>query len=140
MIRSNRAKRVYKGDSVALYLPEGFKPTEIGIKNLYRSYHSGSAVYELDITDKVRKTNYKKVGLMQKLERQDEINALTARQYMMEKYEKEKPKGLDISLGELYYIYNKTAKKQLTLAQFRTKAKRRSFQKTLRQLATHQFS
>lgn len=137
---NNRPKRVYKGDEVALYLPEGFKPTEIGIKNLHRRYHSGSVVSELDLTEKVKKPKAKQGGLIQKVESQDVTNTRTAKRYTTATQGKDKPKGIDMSLERLCSLYNKTAKKPLTLAQFRTRAKRRTFQKTLKQLATHQFS
>lgn len=136
-MRKNKPKRVYRGDDVTLYLPEGFKPTEIGIKNLHRKYYSGSKVSKFDTVEKMRKA--KRGGLVQKVEKQDQINAKTALSYQRAKQGDEKPKNIDMSIEKLHKIYNLSTEKQLTLSQFRTRAKRRSFQKTLRQLATHQF-
>lgn len=133
----NKPKRIYKGDKVALYLPEGFKPTELGIKNLHREYYSGSKVSKFDTIEKMKKA--KRGGLVQKVEKQDQINAQTAKSYERAKQGKEKPQGVDLSIDKLHKLYNLTAEKPLTLAQFRSRAKRRSFQKTLRQLSTHQF-
>lgn len=133
----NKPKRIYKGDKVALYLPEGFKPTELGIKNLHREYYAGSKISKFDTTEKMKKA--KRGGLVQKVEKQDKINAKTALSYERAKQGKEKPQGVDLSINKLHKLYNLTSGKPMTLAQFRTRAKRRSFQKTLRQLATHQF-
>ena len=135
---SNAPKRVYKGNESSLYLPEGFRPTEIGIKNLHRKYHTGSSVAKLDTTKSIKKPKANQGGFVQKVERQDEVNARTAKSYSMANQGKEKVLESHLSIENLQKVYNKTAKKQLTLAQFRTKSKRRSFQKTLRQLATHQ--
>lgn len=136
---ANKPKRVFKGGESSLYLPEGFRPTEIGIKNLHKKYHSGSEVSNLDTTKSVKKPKAKQSGLVQKVEKQNEINARTAKSYSLASQGKEKPKDNDLSVEKLQKLYNKTAKKPLTLAQFRTKAKRRSFLKTLQQLATHQY-
>lgn len=136
-MENRKPKRIYEGDIVALYLPEGFKPTEIGIKNLHRKYYSGSSVAKFDTVEKIKKA--KRGGLVQKVEKQDEINSYTAKSYALAQQGKEKPKDIDLSIEKLQTLYNKTATKPLTLAQFRTKAKRRSFQKTLQQLATHQY-
>lgn len=133
----NKPKRIYKGDKVALYLPEGFKPTELGIKNLHREYYAGSKVSKFDTIEKMKKA--KRGGLVQKVEKQDKINSQTAKSYERAKQGKEKPQGVDLSIDKLHKMYNLTAEKPMTLAQFRSRAKRRSFQKTLRQLSTHQF-
>ena len=133
----NKPKRIYEGDDVALYIPEGYKPTEIGIKDLHRKYRSGSEVASLDTTDKMRKA--KRGGFYQKVENSDKFNAKMAKRYEMAQQGKEKPEGSDLSIEKLHKLYNLTAEKQVTLSQFRTRAKRRSFQKTLRQLSSHQF-
>lgn len=138
-MQSKAPKRVFKGNESSLYLPEGYKPTEIGIKNLHRKYYSGSKISELDTTKSVKKPKANQGGFVQKVEKQDRINAYTAKSYQMAQQGKEKPKDIDLSVEKLQKLYNQTAKKPLTLAQFRTKSKRRSFQKTLSQLATHQF-
>lgn len=136
----NKPKRIFKGSDCSLYLPEGYRPTEIGIKNLHRKHHAGSEVSSLDITTKVKKPKAKQSGFVQKIEKQSEINAYTAKSYALANQGKEKPKDTELSIEKLQKIYNKTmAKKPLTLAQFRTKAKKRSFKKTLHQLATHQY-
>lgn len=133
----NKPKRIYKGDKVALYLPEGYKPTELGIKNLHYKHHAGSKVSKFDTIEKMKKA--KRGGLVQKVEKQDKINAQTAKSYERAKQGKEKIKDIDLSIDKLHKLYNLTAKKPMTLAQFRSRVKRRSFQKTLRQLSTHQF-
>lgn len=128
---------MFIGSDCSLYLPEGFKPTELGIKNLHYKHHAGSKVSKFDTTEKIKKA--KRGGLVQKVEKQDQINAKTATSYERAKQGKEKPKNIDMSLDKLHKLYNLSTGKQITLAQFRTRAKRRSFQKTLQQLATHQF-
>lgn len=135
----NKPKRVFNGSDCSLFLPEGFRPTEIGIKNLHRKYHAGSEVSNLDTTKSVKRPKAKQSGLVQKVEKQNEINSRTAKSYVLSQQGKEKPKDIDLSIEKLQKIYNKISKKPLTLAQFRTKAKKRSFKKTLHQLATHQF-
>lgn len=135
----NKPKRIFKGGESLLYLPEGFKPTEIGIKNLHRKYYSGSSVAKFDTAESVKRPKARQSGFVQKVEKQDRINAYNAKSYTMAQQGKEKPKDIDLSIDKLQKIYNLTAKKPMTLAQFRTKAKRRSFQKTLQQLATHQY-
>lgn len=136
---ANRPKRVFKGGESSLYLPEGFRSTELGIKDLHRKYHSGSEVSKFDTTESVKRPKVRQGGFVQKVEKQDIINSQTALSYQRANQGKDKPKGSDLSIEKLQKLYNLTAKKPLTLSQFRSRAKRRSFQKTLKQLATHQF-
>lgn len=136
---TNRPKRIFRGDESSLYLPEGFRPTEIGIKDLHRKYHSGSEVSKFDTTESVKRPKAKQGGFVQKVEKQDRINSYTAKSYQRANQGKEKISDCNLSIEKLQKFYNLTAKKPLTLSQFRTKAKKRSFKNTLKQLSTHQF-
>ena len=138
-MQSKAPKRVFKGGKSSLYLPEGFRPTEIGIKNLHRKYYAGSEVSKFDTTKSVKRPKVRQSGFVQKVENQSEINSCTAKSYVLASQGKEKPKNINLSIEKLHKLYNVTAENPMTLAQFRTKSKRRSFQKTLRQLATHQY-
>lgn len=139
----NKPKRVLKSglnDNPLLYLPEGFRPTEIGIKDLHREYHSNSERSDLDVVSKVKQPKKKLGGKQQRIDNSDKINALQAKKWTLAKQGKEKPIQSDLNVEKLQRMYNLTSgKKPLTLAQFRTKAKQRSFQNTLRQLASHQY-
>lgn len=141
-MQRNKPKRVYKGglnENPLLFLPEGYRPTEIGVKDLHREYHSNSERSDLDQVSKIRQSKNKLGGNQQRIQASDRINELQAKKWGMAQQGKEKPAQSELSVEQLQKLYNVKTGKSLTLAQFRTKSKQRSFRKTLQQLTSHQF-
>lgn len=136
-MQNNKPKRISKeGGKSFLFLPEGYRPTWNGIKDYHKEYHENTERSDLRLTDKIKraKGNF-----------QSEIN-----QRVNKAYDVNKANGLSFEraligkeLQKAHVLYNlklaKEKKKPLTLAQFRTKAKRNSFKKHLLALSSHQF-